>query len=65
MKVGAFSAGSNLTGNIFNADKIAVICHKYGVLACLDYAAVAPYVNINMNGETDLNGIFDPLPQKD
>jgi selenocysteine lyase/cysteine desulfurase len=48
--VGTFSAGSNITGNIFNTDKIAIICHKYGSLACFDYAAVAPYIDINVNG---------------
>jgi selenocysteine lyase/cysteine desulfurase len=52
MKVGTFSAGSNITGNIFDADRIAILCHKYSTLACFDYAAVAPYVDINVNGPT-------------
>lgn len=49
-KVGAFCAGSNLTGTLFDCDRIAVICHTYGCLATFDYAAVAPYIEINMNG---------------
>jgi len=50
LKVGAFSAGSNLTGQLFDCDRIAILCHSYGCLATFDYAAVAPYVEINMNG---------------
>ena len=50
MKVGAFVSGSNITGNIFNTDYIAVMCHKAGFLACFDYAATCPYQEINMNG---------------
>ena len=49
LKVGAFCAGSNLTGTLFDTDRIAIICHTYGCLATFDYAAVAPYVEINMN----------------
>ena len=26
------------------------MCHKYGTLACFDYAAVGPYIDINMKG---------------
>ena len=50
LKVGAFSAGSNITGTLYDVDRLAMICHKNGALACFDYAAVAPYVNINMSG---------------
>ena len=50
MKVGSFIAGSNITGTIFDVDRIAVMCHKSGFLACFDYAATCPYVDINMNG---------------
>jgi selenocysteine lyase/cysteine desulfurase len=50
LKIGAFSAGSNITGNIFDVDLISIICHRYKALAIFDYAAVAPYVEINMNG---------------
>lgn len=50
LKIGAFSAGSNITGTLFDVDNIAITCHKYGALAIFDYAAVAPYVEINMNG---------------
>ena len=50
LKIGAFSAGSNITGTLFDVDRLAQICHTYGARACFDYAAVSPYVNINMSG---------------
>jgi len=50
LKVGAFSAGSNITGTMTDVDRIAILCHSYGCLATFDYAAVAPYIEINMNG---------------
>jgi len=49
LKVGAFVAGSNLTGTMFDVDRISVMCHKANFLCCFDYAATAPYVDINMN----------------
>jgi len=54
LKVGAFCAGSNLTGTLFDTDRISIICHQYGCLATFDYAAAAPYVEINMNGPSSL-----------
>jgi len=53
LKVGTFIAGSNITGTIFDVDRIAVLCHKFKTLACFDYAALCPYSDINMNGVTD------------
>ena len=43
IKIGSFSAGSNITGTIFNVDKIAYLCHTNDALAFFDYAAVSPY----------------------
>lgn len=28
LKVGSFSSGSNITGNLFDVDRISVLCHK-------------------------------------
>lgn len=50
MKVGAFSAGSNITGTLFDVDRIAFLCHTNNALAIFDYAAVSPYQEINMMG---------------
>lgn len=43
LKIGAFSAGSNITGTLFDVDRISVMLHKAGFLACFDYAATCPY----------------------
>jgi selenocysteine lyase/cysteine desulfurase len=49
MCVGSFSAASNVTGMISPVHEIACLLHKYGAMACFDYAASAPYVEIDMN----------------
>ena len=43
VKIGAFSAGSNITGTLFDVDRIAYLCHSNNTLAFFDYAAVSPY----------------------
>jgi len=49
MRIGSFSAASNVTGMRSNVRKIASLLHRYGAIACFDYAACAPYVDIDMN----------------
>jgi selenocysteine lyase/cysteine desulfurase len=49
LKIGSFSAASNVTGILTPVYKIAEILHNHNALACFDFAACAPYVNINMN----------------
>ncbi|KAI9914156.1 hypothetical protein PsorP6_006312 [Peronosclerospora sorghi] len=49
LKIGSFSAASNLTGVLTNVNEVSALLHQYGALACWDYATCAPYVNINMN----------------
>ena len=44
LKIGSFSAASNITGRLFDTDSIASLLHKYGALAFFDYATAAPYV---------------------
>lgn len=65
LKICTFSAGSNITGNLFDCDRIAVLCHKNNALAFFDYAAVAPYVQINMNGITEGRQFSHIIPQSD
>ena len=50
LKIGAFSAGSNITGTLFDVDRLAYLCHTNNALVCFDYAAVSPYQEINMTG---------------
>ena len=60
LKIGSFSAASNITGIKTPVYEIARIMHRYGGLVCFDYAASAPYVKINMNNdpETFFDAIF-------
>ncbi len=51
LRIGSFSAASNVTGIRTDVRRIAGLLHKYGALACFDYAACAPYVAIDMNPE--------------
>ncbi|NLK64973.1 MAG: aminotransferase class V-fold PLP-dependent enzyme [Tissierellia bacterium] len=48
-KIGSFSAASNVTGIITPVYEIAEILHQNNAYACFDFAACAPYVDINMN----------------
>lgn len=49
LKIGSFSAASNVTGIITPVYKVAEILHEHDAYACFDFAACAPYVNIDMN----------------
>jgi len=62
LKIGTFSAGSNITGILSDVDYIAYLLHKNGALCFIDYAAVAPYVDININGPTSR---FNRVSQED
>jgi len=46
LKIGAFSAASNVTGILTDCDGISRLLHEHGALAVWDYAAAAPYVKI-------------------
>ena len=47
--VGAFAAVSNVTGLIADVDRIAVLLHRHGAVACFDYASGAPYLRMDAN----------------
>jgi selenocysteine lyase/cysteine desulfurase len=49
VKVGSFSAASNVTGIVTDVDRVAIILHRHGALSCWDYAAAGPYLPIDMN----------------
>ena len=57
--IGSFSAASNVTGMRTPVHEIAALLHRHGALACFDFAASAPYVEIDMNpgGEGWLDAI--------
>jgi selenocysteine lyase/cysteine desulfurase len=52
LRIGSFSAASNVTGIKSNVREIAELLHRYGAIVCFDYAACAPYVEIDMNPES-------------
>lgn len=60
VKVGSFSAASNVTGIKTDVCKVADILHENNAIACFDYAASAPYVEIDMNPENGsyLDAVF-------
>lgn len=51
LKIGSFSAASNVTGIASDTRAIATLLHQHGALSFWDYAAAAPYVEMDMNGE--------------
>ena len=49
IKMGSFTAASNITGKYLDVDKYSILMHKYNGLAFFDYASAAPYIKIDMN----------------
>jgi selenocysteine lyase/cysteine desulfurase len=58
LKIGAFTACSNVTGIQTPYHTLAKIMHEHGGICFVDFAASAPYVSINMHPD-------DPLEQLD
>lgn len=48
LRIGSFSAASNVTGMRSDVHRIARLLHRHGAIACFDYAASAPYDKIDM-----------------
>ena len=49
LKIGSFSAASNVTGILSDTHGITRLLHEHGALAFWDFAAAAPYVGMEMN----------------
>ncbi|MBI9100719.1 MAG: aminotransferase class V-fold PLP-dependent enzyme, partial [Spirochaetaceae bacterium] len=58
-KIGSFSAASNVSGIKTPIYEVARILHRHGAIACFDFAACAPYVEIDMN--RDEEAYFDAI----
>jgi selenocysteine lyase/cysteine desulfurase len=52
LKIGSFSAASNVTGIISDVEAISILLHQHGALSFWDFAAAAPYVDISMTPPT-------------
>ncbi len=51
LKIGSFSAASNVTGILTDTARITDLLHAHGALAFWDYAAAAPYVDIDASDD--------------
>ncbi|HBQ12152.1 MAG TPA: aminotransferase [Myxococcales bacterium] len=53
LKIGSFSAASNVTGIGSDTRNIGALLHEHGALAFWDFAAAGPYVKVEMNMQDD------------
>jgi len=53
LKIGSFSAASNVTGIGTDTRAVAAMLHKHGAYSFWDFAAAAPYVQMEMNMRDD------------
>jgi selenocysteine lyase/cysteine desulfurase len=58
LKIGSFSAASNVTGIKSDVSGITCLLKSQGAMAFWDYAAAAPYVGIDMNGAAPIDAVF-------
>ena len=63
LKIGSFSAASNVPGIVSDVHGISLLLHAHGALSFWDFAACAPYVTINVSapeGDPDahLDAVF-------
>ena len=60
LRIGSFSAASNVTGIVTDTRAVATLLHRHGALSFWDFAAAGPYVEIDMSARPG-----DPLSYKD
>jgi len=48
LKIGSFSAASNVTGIVSDSAAISTLLHEHGALSFWDFAAAGPYIDIEM-----------------
>ncbi len=56
-KIGSFSAASNVTGIRIPYQTMAKMIHEYDGICFVDFAAAAPYVNINMHPDDPMENL--------
>ncbi len=61
LKIGSFSAASNVTGIVSNTYEISRLLHAHDALSFFDFAAAAPYVSIEMDPPGDPLGYKDAV----
>jgi len=63
LRIGSFSAASNVTGITSPVRDVSILLHRHGALSFWDFAAAAPYVRIEMGPQGDSGD--DALDYKD
>jgi len=48
LRIGSFSAASNVTGLLTDTDAVSELLHRHGALVCWDYAAAGPHLEVAM-----------------
>ncbi|MDP9067614.1 MAG: aminotransferase class V-fold PLP-dependent enzyme [Actinomycetota bacterium] len=61
LKIGSFSAASNVTGIVSDTQGIAALLHQHGALSFWDCAAAAPYVGIAMGSAAETPAYKDAI----
>jgi selenocysteine lyase/cysteine desulfurase len=61
LRIGSFSAASNVTGIVTDTRGIARLLHEHGALSFWDFAAAAPYVAIEMDPAGDPLAAMDAV----
>ena len=61
LRIGSFSAASNVTGIRTDTAAVASLLHEHGALSFWDFAAAAPYVPIAMSGPAHGTPYFDAI----
>ena len=61
LRIGSFSAASNVTGIQSDTRAIAALLHRHGALSFWDFAASAPYVKIEMNPTDEADASKDAI----
>ena len=51
LRIGSFSAASNVTGIITDVDRVSRALRRHGALSCWDYATAGPYLPIDMSAK--------------
>ena len=55
LKIGSFSAASNVTGIVTDVERVATLLRRHSALSCWDYAAAGPHLPIDMS---DKDAVF-------
>ncbi len=61
LRIGSFSAASNVTGITTDTAAVSVLLHRHGALAFWDFAAAAPYVDIDLGHPARGDDYFDAV----